>query len=235
MTQDSAMPLFVEGKQAKILSVTLLMLAKKHLKSIRIQRHPPEAGLGEGRLQVLEVIVLAAASLEAFINEYINWTVEALEKEDNESKRTVTRLVKELVEESNRTEVKLKWQLTAHLLWQHLFDESKSPWQDFETLIRLRNDLMHYKGQSRDPGYMPRYLGRLMHMVGPATNPIGGIFGSSVTWVDRLCTYEIATWAFNTSVKMIDQMLDFGDDESKDLWKWLMGGNGLRQIKVASK
>ena len=126
-------------KQAKLLSVIFLMLAKKHIISVR-KSGGSDKVTRDRRLQVLEIIILVAASLEAFINEYIAGKAEefSIESEHPEMARLLNKLTEDNIE------LKLKWQLVPQIIWQKQFSQDQKPWQDFNVLIRLRNDLLHY-------------------------------------------------------------------------------------------
>ena len=140
----------------------------------------------------------------------------------------MARLLKKLTDE--KVGLKLKWESVPQMLWQKQFRQDQKPWQDFDVLIRLRNDLLHYKGQLHPRDYVPKYLGQVEHLLSEYIEPEGELSGESDDWVDRLCNYEVAKWAYNTGVGMINQLLDFGDEQTKDILGWMMERSGLKLL-----
>lgn len=212
-------------RTAKLLSVIFLMLAKKHVISVR-KSGGSDKVTGDRRLQVLETIILVAASLEAFINEYID--TKSRELSHKSEHREMACLLNKLTDD--KVGLKLKWQSVPKMMWQKQFREDREPWKDFNVLIKLRNDLMHYKGKLHSRDYMPSYLEHVGHLMSKYVKPEGDLFGPSDDWVDRLCNYEVAKWAYNTGVGMINQLLDFGDEQTKDISSWMLERSGLNLL-----
>jgi hypothetical protein len=201
------------------------MLAKKHVISVR-KSGGSDKVTRDRRLQVLETIILVAASLEAFINEYIDSKSRKLSRKSDH--REMARLLNKLTEE--KIELKLKWQLVPQIIWQKQFSQDQKPWQDFDVLIRLRNDLLHYKGQLHPRDYVPKYLGQVVHLLSKYEEPVCDLSGRSDDWVDRICNYEVAKWAYNTGIGMINELLDFGDEQTKYISSWMMERSGLKLL-----
>lgn len=209
----------MEFKQAKLLSIVLMEPTKELF--IRCKRRMTLALRNNRTIalrEVIGIIIMVSASMEAFINEFCLGKADELEAEGN---NTHSLTLKNLAEKN--VEVRLKWQIVPQLLWQRSFDMTRSPWQDFDILIRLRNDLLHYKGKYRDIGWIPNYLGHIRHLLSPEIQQEGAsIFQTSSDWIDRICNIRVAKWAFNTGIGMINQFLEFADEDSKGQYSWLM-------------
>jgi len=217
---------------AKILSIHLLKLTKQVLaRASRRQKVALQRNTTAELDDLLEVYVLAAASLEAFINEFCWDRIDDIKSAGGEA--YWLRGLEEII--GQKVEVRLKWKLVPQLLWQKAFDESKPPWQDFNVLINLRNSLLHYKMEYLPLGKVPKYLGHIQHLLSSKTQHTGRPrtlveIERSQTWIDRICNLDVARWAFNTGVAMIRQFLEFADRESKEHYTWLLQGSGIRRI-----
>lgn len=215
----------IEFKQAKLLSIVLMELTKELL--IRCKRRATSASRNNRTTalrEVIGIIIMVSASMEAFINEFCLGKAGDLEAEGYED-----HFLKNLIEKN--VEIRLKWRIVPQLLWQSSFDITRSPWQDFDVLIKLRNDFLHYKGEYRDVGWIPNYLSHIRHLLSPVIQ--GGetsILQASSDWIDRLCNIQVAKWAFNTGIKMINQFLEFADEDSKSQYSWLMERLGIRVL-----
>jgi len=223
---------------AKILSIHLLKLAKGVL--VRANRRQKVAYRRSNKAKLddlLEVYILVAASLEAFINEFCREKIDEVRSNDGEA--YWLKGLEEIID--RKIEVRLKWQLVPQLLWQKAFDESKAPWQDFNVLINMRNSLLHYKMEYLPSGKVPKYLGHIQQLLTSKTQntdrPRTFIerIESSETWVDRICSLDVAKWAFNTGVSMIEEFLDLADRETKGQYTWLLQGSGIRRISSGRK
>src|SRR5882762_8714497 len=97
-----------------------------------------------GSEDALVSIVVAAISLEAFINEFggtaaIHATLEG-------TPGWVNALAAVLDEaENNRASITSKFQLAMLTISGKPFDRSAAPFQDFDLLMRLRNEIVHLK------------------------------------------------------------------------------------------
>lgn len=222
---------------AKILSIQLLKLAKLVLtRASRKRARALRQNVTTDLADILEVYVLLAAALEAFINEFC-W------ERIDEAKASGTDTywlsgLEEIV--TQKTEVRLKWRLVPQLLWQKAFEEGKPPWQDFNVLIQLRNSLLHYKIEFLLPGKAPKYLGHIQHLLSPSsqktTSPrtLTDAIEETETWLDRICNIKVGIWAYNTSVAMIRRFLKLADRRSRDNYTWLLQGSGIRRIPERS-
>src|ERR1700676_2571312 len=90
----------------------------------------------------LVAIVMGAAAAEAFINEL----AEVIDRSRSDIPARMTAFAAAVNEvESGRGSVTLKYLLASFALTGVVFDKGKSPYQDFDQLIGLRNSLVHLK------------------------------------------------------------------------------------------
>ena len=216
-----------------ILFLHLLKLAKQVLARAKKRQKAASRRNTTAELDdLLEVYVLVAASLEAFINDFCRHKIDEIKWTDGEA--YWLKGLEEIIDQ--KIEVRLKWQLVPQLLWQKAFDESQSPWQDFNVLIHLRNLLLHYKTEYLLPGKVPGPLGYIPHLLSSESqntnkpHTLTEALRESKTWVHRICNLEMARWAFNTGVRMIKKFLEFADQESKAEYTLLLEAWGITLI-----
>ena len=84
------------------------------------------------------------------------------------------------------------------------FDKSRAPYQGFDCLIELRNDLVHYKMRDHEHIETPPYFGRLKDvnaLLVPGGDP-------GMPWLLNICTFQGALWACNTMNDMRKRFCD---------------------------
>lgn len=169
-------------------------------------------------------VVLAAASLEAFINELAE--LMAMTKVSRQNWNHPIALPPELANfaetmdeiEGSRGTITLKFLVASQVLGGKIFDKGRAPYQDFATLITLRNDIMHLKPKDtfddETPGAVtwPKYVTNFQNR-GLAQKPPDGVGAS---WFDLLATDRLARWACETALSMILAVLDFIPDSNAD-------------------
>ena len=107
--------------------------------------------------------------------------------------------------------------MAAQTLGGTPFDKGANPFQDFSTLITVRNDIMHLKPRdtldSIAPGTatldVPKYVVALQQR-GLARTPGPGVM---MSWFNRLQTSEMAVWATKTAQAIIHAVLDLIPDD----------------------
>jgi hypothetical protein len=147
-------------------------------------------------------VVMAAAATEAFINELgAYYELGDLAREPRETASGVA-----LAEvERSRGSTELKYLMASLSLSGQMFDRSTQPFQDFSTLMKIRNDLMHPRpldkfefddaGVTVSPSYVREFERRGMTYRREA--------GVSVSWLNLLETEQIASWACQAAVEII--------------------------------
>lgn len=196
----------VFGPGTRFLSPFYLDLASRSLQHYKRSSKKPVVAY-------LEVFILVAASLEAFINEVC---LEKIEWRKVTGKST--RYLELVMRRNNRDRsIRDKWELLPKRLWRgKKFDKRSRLWRDFNALIELRNLLVHYKSEYRQPGYVPEVLKPVLARV-LRTNkrkPTGvgfqdSLFETHRHWTERICSAEMGHWAVNTGLNMISHFLEF--------------------------
>lgn len=168
----------------------------------------------------IDVFILSTTSLEAFINERIAISLEIcrrrLELNDPVNKDTLDsdRFHVKILHRAIRDNLREKYLKIPQKLWGKTFDKSKSPFHDFESLVEIRNDIIHYKmpfyeEQNADPSWANEISIKGLFMSEPVIIPPFSLAeGNQRVWIDEICTYKAAQWAHNTSCKMIKQFIE---------------------------
>jgi hypothetical protein len=145
-------------------------------------------------------VLMAAAATEAFINElgaYYELTYHSLEPRE-----TATGVALAEVERS-RGSTEQKYLRASLSLSGRMFDRSTRPFQDFSTLMKIRNGLMHPKPldefDDADVMVPPSYV-REFERRGLTYQRDAGV---SVSWLNLLETEQIASWACQAAVEII--------------------------------
>ncbi|MHB0979372.1 MAG: hypothetical protein ACYC5Q_04715 [Thermoleophilia bacterium] len=166
-------------------------------------------------------VVMAAVSTEAFINE-----LAALLKMHRDSShpgmavplQACADALEEI--ENSRGSLSLKYLMAYTTLAGAPVDKGANPYQDFATLLRLRNDLVHLKPRDTldtQPGgghrvRWPRYIEELEKR-GLARRRQDGV---STSWFSALQTEEMARWACASALNVMLGVLDLIQDGSFD-------------------
>lgn len=105
--------------------------------------------------------------------------------------------------EESHVQVRAKYLLAKALVSDKPFDKGSAPFQDFDLLIRLRNDLVHMKPDIvRDE---PVKIASIMRAKG-LCRPSEGMGRQS--WMSEIATREAARWACNTAVEITESLFE---------------------------
>ena len=157
----------------------------------------------------LDAYIMSVTALEAFINERIAISIQIV----------TNRIAMKLADSSEKNQLKIlemlkeqdlvtKYRMMPVLLWNKAFDESRSPFQDFVSLVSIRNDIIHYKMPFYDEQKQkPKWARKLeeKHILLPQPLQRYRI------WIDEICTLEGAKWAYNTSCRIMKQFAKLAD------------------------
>lgn len=167
-------------------------------------------------------ILLAAAATEAFINELTELVAMQRDSAHRQSNpispplRAFADVLQEV--EESRGSLALKYLMASQTLSGTTFDKGTNPYQDFTTLITLRNDLMHLKPRDTflEPAdgtagviQPPKYI-RGLQQRGLAHTPPEGV---GMSWFNMLQTAPMAVWACDTAQNIILVVLDLIPNE----------------------
>jgi hypothetical protein len=201
----------MEIKVNKILSVFFLNFALGILK--RCKRSKEQ----EPILDILQIHILAAVSLEAFINEVISDQIDKKQDFGEETKKLEDLMFRN---EGRGAPIREKWEKLPEYLWNKQFKKNSTLWEHFDALIELRNALVHYKAEYLDQGAVPRKLEKALKIVLVKAMPhkmkqskrgsiIDKLFEDRAHWINRVCTLDMGDWACETAHQMIEKILEF--------------------------
>jgi hypothetical protein len=145
----------------------------------------------------LTAVLFSAAALEAYINE----TAQLIHKDPRLSKSSskVSAFAEVLDEaEHDRASLRLKFLLAKTVLSGHSFDRGALPYQDFDLLIALRNELMHSKLQRIDDTHRLVKCLRSRQILGAEDANVRS------SWISTIATPEVARWACDTAASMVN-------------------------------
>lgn len=97
----------------------------------------------------LAALIFGYTSIEAFINEII--TISEVSKRLSINKK----YFEVLIEFEKKLTIKDKYNLLAGLLRSDIWDSSKEPFQSFEIIQTIRNEVIHHKGRWDNEGDLP--------------------------------------------------------------------------------
>ena len=152
----------------------------------------------------MTVYILSVAVVESFMNEvaFINYHW----KQDTQSK--------ELLEVLDRIDSPLqKYSELPARLWGQKLDESCPPYQDFYHLVKIRNDVVHYRMEASK--FTKDYLQYLKDRSVLLGTP--GQFGFG--YLDPVLNTKAAEWAYNTACRVAKQLIELAQDETKPFIK----------------
>jgi hypothetical protein len=190
-------------------SAALFNQAKRALKSIVDKG---VAGRQHDQWDALVAILFSAMTLEAFINEFGDLAASHLASplENPASIKMTGTALNEL--EKGQARVQLKYLLAKWILSGQQYDKGSQQYQDFETLIDIRNEIVHIKrldlyeitAAGVTPLKLPSFIEPLERRgiladVSRVSPP--------ATWMERLQCLVSARWACDTAAAMIDSLI----------------------------
>lgn len=148
------------------------------------------------------VILLAAMSTEAFINELGTRLLLELSPELPAMERwtSVGTLLQQL--EKEKAQIKTKYLWVSQILPGCPLTKGKPPFQDFSRLIDIRNDIVHLKALENEPKYLQDFSQRQWLYNKPKDEP------KLAGWLFQLETPEIAAWACRAALSVITDFVE---------------------------
>jgi hypothetical protein len=147
--------------------------------------------------------ILAVAAVEAFVNEMF--------LSDFGSRV----LGKDLLPgDFEKLELRMKLiELPARVFGRTL-SKGEQPYQDMDLLVELRNELVHYKMQTKPPKIIKQLAQNKIAVRVPAEEEQ---LGGPNPWTRRVGTLEGIRWANNTACKIVVALLNLAPPEKQDL------------------
>jgi hypothetical protein len=178
--------------------------------------------------RALVAVIFSAAATEAFINELAS----AVRGEGQSFSPTLVAFSSAMQEiEDNRGSIALKYLIASQALSGKMFDKGANPYQDFDLLRRLRDQLVHVK--SPDVLTVPSSSSSKRPAVIIALRQKGLTYklgeDDQTPWINELQTHELAAWACQTSLNMILAVLALIPDGPPDPSGYLK--NAFRGMK----
>ncbi len=165
----------------------------------------------------MDIYILSTTALEAFINERIAISLEICKRRlalnDPVNRNIVdddifhVKILKKIKKENLRD----KYLKLPQLLWHTTFDKNKSPFRDFEFLVDIRNDIIHYKmpfydEENLEPSWAKELSPKGFFLQEPVIIPPKPLlYEKKRIWIEEICTLKGARWAHNTTCAIIKQ------------------------------
>jgi len=165
-------------------------------------------GINGSTRYALPSFIITVAAVEAFLNESFLSSLG-----DRLLKGTGLDIVsREWIEERD---LLTKLVLVPYLANTKTLGQAEHPYQDMKLLVRLRNDLVHYKMGGR-PHYVRDLAQRGIAVRVSATEEEAG--GGPMPWVDRVSTSEGIRWAYNTACATVHAEVALMPPPPQEAW-----------------
>lgn len=165
-------------------------------------------GINGFSFHALPTYVCAVAAVEAFVNETLLSQLPEMLIKDS----ALWSLPREWREK--RIEIGVKLVLLPQLLFGKTFARDTQPYQDMDLLIKVRNDLIHYKMSGRIPNYLKPLEDRGIALRDKGTTKETRAISP---WPHKLTCTEGVRWAHNTACNTVRALFDFGTDGWKEV------------------
>lgn len=182
-------------------------------KANEIQAASPDAWPPEA----LSAILFSALAAEAFINEL----AEAAARDANGPWMTDlpgVDLLRDLAEtldmiEDAQGSIGLKYHMASKILSGRTFEASKAPFQDFDTLVKLRNEVVHprHRDRTREGGCVepasPAIRDLQQRGLTTTRGRKSGDVSGGMSWLNEIECGRTATWACQAAREIITAVL----------------------------
>jgi hypothetical protein len=177
-------------------------MALEEIKSGRVVRYEINGYTRHG----LPAYIMAVASVEAFVNEVFLSEFSRITLKNSP-------LMNLPVDWIEKLELGAKLILIPELIFRRSFPRDAQPYQDMVLLIRIRNDLVHYKMGSTPPKYIKPLEERGIILPSPGAEQ--GI-DADYAWPSKLSCSEGIRWAHNTACETVQALVDFAPQDSRE-------------------
>jgi len=147
--------------------------------------------------------VCAIAAIEAFANEQLLGPVTRIIFHDS----SLWNIPSDVLE---KLEIRTKVIIISRLLTGLSFSKGEQPFQDFNTLVKLRNDIVHYKMHDSVPSYVGHLEQRRIALPNPRTQ-----LSVDYPWPSKISTTEGIRWANNTVCKIVNEIVNSIPEERR--------------------
>ena len=182
----------------------------------------PATALEGGQLNALVSIVFSVMAVEAFLNESIGM---ALFYADFPDEPEVVSVFAECMADARNRRVSLDFKLALAnwILVTKKLDKGAQPYQDFEKIVRLRNDLVHFKGNPRfEQNATPEEFHQdLIQRFGNRKNLLAQDMEAG-SWIHAIETKAIADWSCKTAAQVVVDLVSKAPPEGA--WQNMLRG-----------
>jgi len=102
-----------------------------------------------------------------------------------------------------KIEISKKVILVTQLLFEKSLERDKQPYQDFALIVKIRNDLVHYKLKEKPPKYILDLDQRGILIKSPA--PV------DYPWPNKLSCTEGIRWAHNIACQLVTEIVSYAE------------------------
>ena len=132
--------------------------------------------------------VSAVASIEAFLNETLLGRPGRVLYPES--------VVWKFLDDLERLETRSKLLLVPQLLLGRSLARDRQPFQGFNLLVRMRNDIVHYKAKNAPPSYVDQLVQERVALPKPGPS-------QSYCWQHQICSHEAIRWAHNVACSVV--------------------------------
>ncbi|MEE9131253.1 MAG: hypothetical protein V3T84_14630 [Phycisphaerales bacterium] len=173
---------------------------------LKIGDEKPDLEGGQG--DAMATIVFSATAAEVFINEVGALAVQDVKRLD--SRDNITLFVRMWNELGARTSAKAKFILAKTILTDEPYDQQAQPFQDYATLLTLRDELLHMPKPEAtyvDEGLIKTKPWQFVEeKLGPR-NLLADCDPAVKGWLYRVTTKAMARWACETIEAMVKSLI----------------------------
>jgi len=189
---------------------------------------PVRAG---GQLQALVSVVFSVVAVEAFLNEA---TEMALGFSDYAGEPQVVPVFAECMVEAEKSRASLesKFALANWVLVGKKLDKGAQPYQDFALMVRLRDRLLHFKGNERfdQNATAEEFHKSLIQRFGNEDDLLAEDMEPG-SWIHAIETKAIADWSCSTAARVV---VEFVSKAPQGVWRSFLEGIHRHFVPYAS-
>ena len=175
-------------------------MANHHLSSAKLLADEAKSHSDESS-KPLACVILSACALEAFINQVSFFLADMSHFPEGKSLVIPPELLANALDFQRTTRLEDKWDILGKILCGKNWPPPKDLWNNFQNLIYIRNELVHFKVADYEQVVpLPKKPHEITKRI-PATVEIRKIPHS---WPSRVLTASLADWCVDVSEKMID-------------------------------
>jgi hypothetical protein len=141
--------------------------------------------------------VCAVAAVEAFVNERLLGPLARAALRGS----PLWNLGSDSIE---KMELLTKLVVVPQVLFGRCFPRDAQPFQDFAMLVKVRNDVIHFKMEMNPPSYL-----RPLAEKGVALTADAAAQGADYPWPSKLSSTQGIRWAYNTACRVLTELAHF--------------------------